>query len=136
MKNVGLSVALTLIAVNLSGCGGTLPLLLVGASAAGGYLGGCAQPNGAHSPLALSPRFNQRLAKQFPPGSPASKLEAELLAEGFELGGACPEDQTILTAHYLQKYYGLEQASAVVFWKTDASGDIVRTEGFLSFNGL
>jgi len=114
-----------------------LPPLLQGATAAGGYYGGCPLPAGdASDTLALSPKLNRHLQQEFPLGSPANLLKRELAREGFIAGGACSDDASIQTASYEQQHYVFYETQADIFWKTDRNNRIVWTEGFVFFDGM
>ena len=82
-------------------------------------------------PLALSPELNVRLMKEFPPGSPASRLNKELVREGFRLDAPCDEDKSIHTASYLQEHYVLYQLQSSVYWKFDRQNKLIWTMGFV-----
>jgi hypothetical protein len=114
-----------------------LPLLLRNASSPGGYADGCPRPKwDSTSPLAVSPEINERLRRSFPPGTPARKLSAELIKEGFSIDAPCTDDNTIKIASYTEKHYFLYQAYANIYWKVDSSGNIVWAEGFIEYEGL
>jgi hypothetical protein len=118
------------------------PPLLQHVTAAGGWFGACPPRNEqeaterAKSGEALSPELNQRLARQFPPGSPEEVLVRSLAAQGFKPLEPCRDDGTIRRAHFSGPTHGaLFAINAVVYWKT-RNDTLVWTKGFVSFNGL
>jgi hypothetical protein len=118
------------------------PPLLQHVTAAGGWFGACPPRNEqegaerAKSGEALSPELNQRLARQFPPGSPEEVLVRSLAAQGFRPLEPCRNDATIRSAHFSGPTSGaLFAINAVVYWKTQ-NDTLVWTKGFVSFNGL
>ena len=88
--------------------------------------------------LAVSPDLSDRLNRQFPPGTPASALKAELSTDGFEPPSACEADPTIMGTAFFRKGSGLfaYDVSASVYWKADADGKIIWTRGFIFYAGL
>ncbi|MEJ5979585.1 hypothetical protein WG901_23235 [Novosphingobium sp. PS1R-30] len=66
----------------------------------------CGPPHGKSLDNAIhNKRIVARLNSQFPPGSPASRLDAELARQGFELH-TCQDEPTIRNAKYSWKSYG------------------------------
>ena len=122
----------------------TVPPILHGASAQGGWWGACPPSNQTEADgirtmrqLALSPEFNDRLKNDFPPGSPAQTLVDSLRKQGFRDGGYCKSDQSIKLATYYAKGTGILPYATVAeaYWQTD--GDrIVWTKGFVRYSGL
>ncbi len=114
-----------------------LPPLLRNASSPGGYSDGCPRAKWAYADTsAASPEINERLSRDFPPGSPASMLSAELIKEGFTIDPPCSDDTTIKIASYTQKHYFLYQAYGTIYWKVDSAGNIVWSEGFIELDGF
>jgi hypothetical protein len=118
------------------------PPLLAHVTAAGGWFGGCPPRNEqeavsrAKSGEALSPELNQRLALQFPVGSPVGPLVKSLAAQGFKPLEACKNDPTIRRAVFSGPTRGVVfEIFAVVFWKTE-NDTLVWTKGFVAFDGL
>jgi len=79
--------------------------------------------------------FDKRLAHEYPPGTSEASVVSSLKSLGFEVDGACKEDNTIRYAHYLQRGVGLVSLGADVFWKVDAKREIVWIRGSVSYTG-
>jgi hypothetical protein len=88
--------------------------------------------------LAISPEFNSRLEKSFPPGSAEQALIDSLEKQGFVLNGHCKSDPTINEASFHANGTGfLPYATiAAAYWQADAEGRIVWTKGFVRYSGL
>jgi hypothetical protein len=118
----------------LSGCGSnSIPEILRGASAGGGYWGACPRGRDSESsPLALSPEFNSRLESRYPPGSADIVLLNQLTAAGFTSAGNCSSDPNIriLAFHDKEPNPGV---IAEVYWQTDSKGQIDWTKGFVRY---
>ena len=119
-----------------------LPPLLKGVRAANGWVGACPPHNEREAVwqfrVVLSPELNQRLAEQFPTGSPENALVQSLISQGFTVTRRpCDNDAAILHANFQQRGGGLfyYPMAANVFWKAD-SGKVVWTKGFVEFSGL
>jgi hypothetical protein len=117
------------------------PPLLQHVTAGGGYFGACPPKNSeeaaqrAKSGEALS-ELNQRLAQQFPPGSPEQLLVRSLSEQGFTPLEPCENDATVRRAHFTGPVRGgIFDVNAVVYWKTQ-NDTLVWTKGFVSFNGF
>lgn len=115
------------------------PPLLRHASTTGGWRGmGC--PRGPGEPTVKdlaesgSPEIEDRLARGFPAGSPAFRLQASLIGQGFKTIAPCDADRSIRRATFIQSG-GSYPAYAVVAWKVDAKGDLVWTKAAISFSG-
>lgn len=118
------------------------PPLLQNVTAAGGWSGGCPPRNEQEAAMranlgeALSPELNQRLAKQFPPGSPEEPLVRSLAAQGFKLLEPCENDTAIHRAYFNGPVrWGVFDVNAQVYWKTQ-NDTLVWTKGFVAFDGF
>jgi len=121
-----------------------VPPILQGATAQGGWWGACPPGNQTEADsiramhqLALSPQFNERLKKDFPPGSSEQTLVESLRKQGFRDAGYCKSDQSIKLATFYAKGSGILPYATIAeaYWQTD--GDhIVWTKGFVSYSGL
>jgi hypothetical protein len=123
----------------VAACNSSVPPILEGASAAGGWASGCPQPaDWPKSPEALSPEFDARLKQRFPPGTPAKELTAELGQWAFTISESCQDDPTIKMAHFRETEGRVlfMPMTASVYWKVDAGGRITWTKGFVAFAGL
>jgi len=122
----------------------SLPSLLRGVSAGGGYFSACPPTNKTEammletSNIAISPELNKRLQEQFPPGSADSRLVETLKNQGFSLGEPCTADPTIQHASFFQKGSGFlpYDINADIYWKRDLDGRIVWTKGLVAYTGL
>ena len=132
-----------LLAASCSSDYANLPPLLKGATAGGGNGDLCelaSVPNA--SGYATSPELGARLSKQFPIGSPASHLQAELERQGFKLAPApCGGNLSVKRATgTFPDAIRLEsfqyQMDADVYWSADSTGRITWTAGHVSFMGL
>ncbi len=131
-----IAVVLTL---TVASCDSTLPPILRGASAGGGWASDCPQPaNWPKSPEALSPELDARLREQFPPGTPADTLVTNLKGWHFEIAESCSEDPSIKRAHYQEPegWIVFMPMTANIYWKVGQDGSIVWTKGFVAFAGL
>src|ERR1700676_952099 len=115
----------------LSGCGSdSVPEILRGVSAGGGYLGACSRDRDFESPPpALSPEFNARLESKYPPGSADAVLVRELTAAGFKSTGACKADPNTHILAFGDKKT-IPNVVAEVYWQADSKGRISWTKGF------
>lgn len=85
-----------------------------------------------------SPTIDARLLAKFPPGTSASALSHELLAEGFTMVGPCADDASIEQAEFRQQgggLFGPYPAYAQVHWKVDKSGHVVWARGWIAYTG-
>lgn len=89
--------------------------------------------NGRMAP-GVSPEFNQRLAEQFPIGTPADRLVRTLIEQGFhERPSPCRNDPTIKAAWFCGRY-GLRTGPRVdVFWKSDSNDKLAMTGGAIFY---
>ena len=114
----------------------TPPLLENASTTAGKWQGmGCPRRRGDPSPEAMpdsrSPEVENRLARQFPPGTSEARLKAALVSQHFDLIDACEADASIRRATFSQtggRYYGQSAIWAFVAWKTNADGKILWTK--------
>ena len=107
-----------------------LPPLLDGATAKYGNWIGCAGGD------AVSPELEQRLARQFPPGSPESVLVASLAEQHFATPSPCRNDSSVRFSYYLGpkgSKPGRGPVDATVYWKVNDASQIVWTHGYLHF---
>lgn len=119
------------------------PALLKGASAGNGSWNsmGCPPKPGDEHWVAReshAPLVEERLARQFPPGTSAARLSAALAKMGFRPLGACDEDLSIDRAVFQQTGGGILRPTiwALVAWKVDANGRVVWTKADVSYTGL
>ena len=123
----------------LGACSSHVPEILRGVSAGGGYWGACPQPDWArNSPLAISPEFNERLAKRYPPGSSEKRLIEDLSRQGFKDAGSCEGEPTVRILTFSADGIGLVVSSitATAYWKVDPQGKVLWTKGFVAYTGL
>jgi hypothetical protein len=124
----------------LCGCGSNnIPEILRGATDPGGSGTVCPHarlPQLQRSPLGLSPEFNERLARQFPPGSDEQKLVGTLTAVGFQSIGTCEEDKSIRILRFDRRDDVFPGVTAWVYWKDDSRGKILWTKGFVAYTSL
>lgn len=119
------------------------PPILEGATAGGGRdSGGCPPQPDAVSMTKLdeaaSPEVRNRLAHQFPPGTPERVLETTLAKQGFITAKACESDPSIHRATFSQRgggFWGPYPAFAWVAWKVDAEGKVVWTKANVAYTG-
>jgi hypothetical protein len=118
----------------LLGCGSdNIPEILRGVSAGGGYWGACPRDRDFESsPAALSPEFNARLERRYPPGSPDTVLVSELTAAGFKSAGACKSDPNIRILAFDDKVT-IPNVVAEVYWQADSNGRMTWTKGFVRY---
>lgn len=142
---------MTLIAglVALGGCADQLtpptPPLLENVNAAGGWWnGGCPARDSTEEQLfepsqeALSPQLMERLTRQFPAGSDASRLERTLKEQGFSLRVPCDGFPAIHLGEFRQTgggFYGPFPIWAQIAWEQDDAGRLKWTKGTVSFTG-
>jgi hypothetical protein len=139
--------------VVLSGCAasssstnhGSVPPILRGVTAHGGWWGACppsseteAESRRIMRELAVSPEFSSRLENAFPPRSPEQASIDSLTAHGFELRGQCKADPTIRIAGFHANGSGFlaYAPNAEVYWQANADGRIVWMKGFVMYTGL
>ncbi len=114
--------------------GSPLPPLLSNVRATrGGVWGACPSDNRRRleSPIKgepLSPELDERLWRQFPPGTPEARLISALAEQRFEQPIPCKDDETIRSANFFQ-----QGTRAEVFWKVDQANNIVWTKGFIFY---
>ena len=118
----------------LYGCGsGRTPEILRGVSAGGGYWGACPRNQDFESsPAALSPEFNARLERRYPPGSPDTIFVSELTAAGFKSAGVCNSDPNINILAFDDKVT-IPNVVAEVYWQSDSNGRMAWTKGFVRY---
>jgi hypothetical protein len=112
-----------------------LPPLLSNVRAEGGWWGAC--PDRPAKDQALSPELNERLQRQFPPGTPQERLISTLAKQRFEPPVPCSDDKTIRSARFYQSGGLLAyDTRAEIFWKVDQANNLVWTKGFIFYVGL
>ena len=87
---------------------------------------------------ALSPQLMERLTRQFPAGSDASRLERTLKKQGFSLRRPCDGLSTIHQGDFRQKgggFYGPYPIWAQIAWEQDDAGRIMWAKGTVAFTG-
>ena len=123
----------------------SVPRILRGAHAGGGWWGACPPSSEAEAEfrrtarqLAISPELNSRLESSFPRGSPEQTLIESLGSQGFALSDHCKSDSTIriATFHSPGRGFLAYATDAQVYWQADAKGRIVWTKGFVAYRGL
>ena len=119
-----------------------LPALMEAAHSTGGTNSLC-EPSLAEGSTpetaSHSPEMVQRLKRSFPVGTPASKLREELVQQGFQLEKACSPDGSVSLAWFRQSGgNGITTMPAFgsVYWKADASGNLIWVTGDIAFTGL
>ena len=80
----------------------------------------------------MSPEFNARLERRYPPGSADTILVSELTAAGFKSAGVCKSDPNIKILAFDDKVT-IPNVVAEVYWQTDSNGRIVWTKGFVRY---
>lgn len=119
-----------------------LPPLAMGASTTGGSNSLCEPGSGPGSTPATashSSEINQRLVRDFPPGSPAVLLRRSLVRQGFKLDGSCSPDRSVQLAEFRQREgNGITAMPAfvTVYWKEDGAARLVWATGDIAFTGL
>ena len=79
----------------------------------------------------LSPVFDGRLRRGFPPGTPETKLVAVLNSQGFQSQPSCTNEPSIHSAQWGQGGDRMPMV-AVAAWKVDDHSRIVWTRGYLA----
>jgi hypothetical protein len=141
------SLTLLLAAALMAACTAPLqpatPPLVAQATSLGSWdSGGCparANDLSAKYPEAHSPVMEQRLASQFPVGTPEAELMAALDRQGFRATTACDNDPTIHRALFVQSGgsgFGPLPARARVAWKVDGQGRILWTKANVVYEGF
>jgi len=113
-----------------------VPEIVRGATARGGWVGICPDPRYWHPPEteeAISPEFNARLAKRFPPGSSEQVLIDTLKAEGFGAPQECDFDRTI---KFIEFRLNGNEVVALAYWKAESTKKIVWTKGLVEYTFL
>lgn len=119
-----------------------LPPLAVGATTTGGSNFLCEPgPEQGSTPATAShsPEINQRLVRDFPPGSPAVLLRRSLVRQGFTMHGFCSPDHRVQWAEFRQRGgNGITAMPAfvTVYWKEDGAARLVWATGDIAFTGL
>ena len=119
-----------------------LPTLATGATTTGGSNSLCRPDYGQGSTPATashSPEMNQRLNRDFPPGSKAVLLRRSLVRQGFQLNGACSPDHGVWLATFRQRGgNGITSFPAFVsvYWKEDGDARLVWASGDIAWTGL
>jgi hypothetical protein len=118
----------------LSGRGSDgIPEILRGVSAGGGYWGACPRnPDFESSPSALSPEFNARLERRYPPGSADTVLISGLTAAGFKSAGVCRSDPSTKILAFDAKNT-IPNVVAEIYVQADSNGRIAWTKGFVRY---
>ena len=119
-----------------------LPPLLQGASTTGGSNFLCEQgrgPGSSPETASHSPEIVQRLRRDFPVGSSATRLREVLSGQGFSIHDACSHDKSVSWAEFRQNGgNGITAMPAfgTVYWKQDQAGRLVWTTGDIAFTGI
>jgi hypothetical protein len=80
----------------------------------------------------------ERLARQYPIGSDASRLKRNLEEQGFSLSVPCKGLSAIHRGEFRQRgggIYGPYPIFAQIAWQQDEAGRIMWTKGTVSFTG-
>jgi hypothetical protein len=132
-----------LLAASCSSDYANVPPLLKGATSGGGNGDLCELASNPRAiGYATSPELSARLSKQFPIGSPASNLQAELERQGFKLAPPpCSENPSVRRATArISDAIRLDsfpyQMDADVYWSVDSRGRVTWTAGRVSFTGI
>jgi hypothetical protein len=83
--------------------------------------------------IGISPDFSQRLAREFPPGTPSKVIETELARQGFVIS-PCPYEADVKAARVTVTGFGT--LTGVAYWKVDRNDKVVWTVGFSEISGL
>jgi hypothetical protein len=75
-------------------------------------------------------QLGERLRRQFPLGSDAALLAAELAQENFTLFTPCPNDPGVLGARWLSRDWS--HPDALVYWRVDDLGRLTFVDGHVS----
>ena len=119
-----------------------LPSLAIGATTTGGSNSLCEpgyEQGSTPETASHSTEINQRLNRDFPPGSPAVLLRRSLVRQGFQLNGACSPDHSVWLATFRQRGgNGITAFPAFVsvYWKEDSAARIVWASGDVAWTGL
>ncbi|MVZ97884.1 hypothetical protein EUU23_09200 [Sphingorhabdus sp. IMCC26285] len=121
------------------------PPLLQNVSAAGGWWNAGCPPRDATeaeffepSQEALSPELMERLSREFPVGSDASRLERNLKEQGFSFSLPCDGLSAIHLGEFSQNgggFNGPYPIFAQIVWEQDDAGKILWTKATVSFTG-
>ena len=83
--------------------------------------------------------MEQRLDREFPPGTAEEKLLTSLREQGFQVMAPCDGDTTIYCAVFAQKggggLWGPYPIFATIAWKIDSLGRIVWSKANVSYTG-
>ena len=118
----------------------SIPPLLRNVRAAGGNWGACPHPPPRMNTEALSPELNERLSKEFPPGTNQDYLVETLTSQGFIITDNCKDDNSIHRAVLSLYKIGISEkfpiVSAEIGWKADQDHRIVWTKGYVSWPSI
>ena len=87
---------------------------------------------------AISPELTERLARQFPVGSDAARLERALRDQGFQPTAPCPTAPAIRHAEFRQEgggFYGPYPIFAQIAWEQDDAGLLRWVKSSVSYTG-
>jgi hypothetical protein len=116
--------------------GRRIPEIVRGATAGGGHWGACPASQIVHPPdmkEAISPEFNARLARKFPPGSSEQILIQTLKTEGFGPPRECDFDPSVKWSEFRSNG---NEVVAQAYWKSDSKGALLWTKGFVGYTFL
>lgn len=119
-----------------------LPSLAIGATTTGGSNSLCRpdyEQGSTPATASHSPEINQKLNRDFPPGSPAILLRRSLVRQGFQMHGPCSPDRSISVATFRQRGgNGITSFPVFVsaYWKEDGGGRLVWASGDIAWTGL
>jgi hypothetical protein len=137
------SVSVAALVTVIGGCTQVaLPPLLRNVSSGGGSTDVCPTEGGdVSNSLAMigsasSPELDQRLQREFPPGSGEGGLVNVLIEQRFVVQATpCGTDSSIHLAIFRQTKGLFFPTMATVWWKVDQQNNIVWTEGFVFYDG-
>jgi hypothetical protein len=114
----------------------TLPPLLRGLRARGGWASACPPPIPLDpAAYADATELENRLRRQFPVGTKEGIFVAELKSLGFEQERNCKDMPSIRMARFEQHAPILVTLSATVFWEADSGKRIRWIRAFVSYTG-
>ncbi len=129
----GLFIVVALFLTNAASQAATPPILR-GTTSRGEWNNGCPadQPRRPDE-IEMSPDFSQRLAAEFPPGTPSKVIETKLARQGFAISH-CPYEADVMAAKVTVT--GIGTLTGTAYWKVDRNDKVVWTIGFSEISGL
>ncbi len=110
------------------------PPILRGTTSRGEWNNGCpADRPRPPDEIEISPDFSQRLAAEFPPGTPSKSIQTELARQGFAISH-CPYEADVMAAKVTVT--GIGTLTGKAYWKVDRNDKVLWTVGFSDISGL